>query len=158
MSLGFLAMSNSTTIPKETIDMIEAQLRRDEGCVLYAYSDSEGLLTIGYGRMIDKTRGGGISQAEAEILLSDDVAKAAQECLVRLPWSRGLGSARFGALVNMAFNLGIAGLLTFTTFLGLMSSGEYEKAAADLRTTLAYKQDTARYERLAKQIETDTWQ
>ena len=54
-------------------------LRLHEGFVSHAYEDStpEKYLTIGYGRLIDERLGGGISQEEAEYLLTNDI----QNCI-----------------------------------------------------------------------------
>lgn len=49
------------------------QLVRDEGLRLHPYIDSVGKLTIGVGRNLTDM---GISQAETEMLLSNDIANA----------------------------------------------------------------------------------
>ena len=51
------------------------QLKLHEGFVSHVYEDStpEKYLTIGYGRLVDSRLGGGISQQEAEYLLTNDV-------------------------------------------------------------------------------------
>ena len=59
------------------------QIKRHEGFVSNAYKDSLGYLTIGYGRLIDKSKGGGISETEAEYLLANDV-NGVYEALNRL--------------------------------------------------------------------------
>jgi len=46
--------------------VIREQIKRHEGKVLHAYPDHLGYWTIGYGRLIDERRGGGITEAEAE--------------------------------------------------------------------------------------------
>ena len=43
------------------IENLTDQLRRDEGCVLHAYPDHLGFLTLGIGRLIDRRKGGGIT-------------------------------------------------------------------------------------------------
>jgi GH24 family phage-related lysozyme (muramidase) len=63
-----------------------AHLAVDEGCVLHAYPDSLGYLTIGYGRLIDRRRGGGITNAEALMLLENDVDRHWHELVHRFPW------------------------------------------------------------------------
>ena len=52
-------------------------LKRHEGLKLHAYQDHLGYWTIGYGRLIDKERGGGISETEAETLLENDIDRLA---------------------------------------------------------------------------------
>ena len=50
------------------------QLKRHEGLRLHAYADSLGYTTIGYGRMIDKRKGGGITEREAgwQVSITED--------------------------------------------------------------------------------------
>ena len=48
---------------------LTALIKKHEGFRAAAYRDTRGNLTIGYGRLIDPRRGGGISNQEAEVLL-----------------------------------------------------------------------------------------
>ena len=50
-------------------------IRKHEGFRSGAYCDTQGYLTIGYGRLIDARRGGGITDAEAEFLLAGDIPR-----------------------------------------------------------------------------------
>jgi lysozyme len=139
------------------MDIFE-QLRRDEDEVLYAYPDSEGYLTIGVGILIDKRKGGGITKAESWYLLANRVKKAEDELQAALPWMDHLDEARRGLLVNMTFNLGIAGVLGFKHMLAAIEAGDYPRAAAEMRNSTWHKQVGDRAERLAKQMETGVWQ
>jgi len=111
------------------IDELKQQLIRDEGLRFKPYKDTVGKLTIGVGRNLDDV---GISQAEAEFLLEADIKRAVADLDRMLPWWKTLSEERQNALANMTFNMGIATILTFTTTLGLLQRGEYEKAAANL--------------------------
>ncbi len=82
------------------------ELRRDEGEVLHAYTDSEGYVTIGVGRLIDKRRGGGISAEESAYLLGNDISRTETDLDARMPWWRDLDPVRQRVILNMAFNLG----------------------------------------------------
>lgn len=135
------------------MDIFE-QLRRDEGWRSHPYQDSRGILTIGYGTNL----AAGITQAEGELLLESRANASKAELLKALPWASSLSDARFGALWNMAYNLGVPGLLTFHQFLGLMQQGKFSEAAEDLIHTAWYTQVGSRAHRLKIQIETDTWQ
>lgn len=144
------------------INEVITQLKRDEGEKKAAgrhvvYPDSLGYWTIGIGRLVDARRGGGLSDHEAEYLLSNDVHRCARQLSDKLPWFSGLDQARRGALINMAFQLGVNGLLGFKKSLSLMASGYY-KAAADefLRSSWA-KQTPARARRVTEQIRTGEW-
>ena len=134
------------------------QLRRDEGEVLHAYSDSLGYLTIGVGRLIDKRKGGGITHEESAYLLNNDIERKHAELLKRAPWMANLDPARFGCLLNMAFQLGVDGLLGFKNTLAMVRAGDYAGAAAGMLQSLWATQTPERAKRLSVQMETGVWQ
>jgi lysozyme len=137
---------------------LTTQLRRDEGEVLSAYSDSLGYLTIGVGRLIDKRKGGGLSVEESAYLLNNDIDKRVAELRSRLPWMKKLDDVRFGALVNMSFQLGVDGLLGFKNTLALIEDGKYTFAADNMLKSKWAEQTPARAKRLADQMRTGVWQ
>lgn len=134
------------------------QLKRDEGCKLSVYNDHLGFATIGIGRMIDSRKGGGISQEEADYLLANDVKRVRSELGKALPWFEALDEVRQGALMNMAFQLGTAGLLKFKNSLSLIERGKYSQAHDELLNSTWAKQTPARAGRIADQIFTGKWQ
>ena len=67
------------------------ELERDEGRVLHAYQDSRGFWTIGIGRLIDKRKGGGISNEEADLLKRNDIARFKRDLDRVAPWWRTSG-------------------------------------------------------------------
>jgi len=136
---------------------LKLQLQRDEDTVLHVYADSRGFLTLGTGRLVDPRKGGGISQAEADFLLDNDIASKSLELSQKAPWTAKLDDARRGALLNMAFNLGVDGLLAFHQFMGFVQNGQYDQAADDLETTLWFTQVGGRAKRLQQQIRTGEW-
>jgi len=139
-----------------TVDLKE-QLKRDEGVVNHAYQDSLGFTTIGVGRLIDANRGGGLSDSEVDYLLNNDITDKTAQVLAALPWASKLSRPRFAVLVNMAFQLGIGGLLQFKRTLGSIEDGQYGEAAKEMLDSTWAKQTPARALRLAKQMETDEW-
>jgi lysozyme len=134
------------------------QLRRDEGEVLHAYDDHLGFATIGVGRLIDKRKGGGISAQESAYLLSNDVARVDAELRSRLPWFGQLDEVRQAALLNMGFQLGIAGLMEFTRSLACIRDGRFAEAETHLLQSKWATQTPARAKRVAHQIFTGEWQ
>jgi lysozyme len=134
------------------------QLRRDEGEVLTAYPDHLGYLTIGVGRLIDKRKGGGISAQESAYLLSNDVARVDAELRSRLTWFGQLDEVRQAALLNMGFQLGIAGLMEFTRSLACIRDGRFAEAETHLLQSKWATQTPARAKRVAHQIATGEWQ
>jgi lysozyme len=135
-----------------------AQLRRDEGEKLYAYTDTQGYLTIGIGRLIDKRKGGGISAEESAYLFSNDFNGKLTELRRRLPWFDKLDVARQGVLLNMAFQMGVDGLLGFKNTLAMVERGDFKGAAAGMLESLWAKQTPERAKRLSVQMETGIWQ
>lgn len=133
-----------------TVELVQ-MLKRHEGCRLYPYKDSVGVLTIGYGRNLDHR---GITQEEAEILLKNDIIAHSTGILKHLPWIRGLDQVRQDVLYDMAFNLGVQGLLKFKTTLGFIYNGEYDKAADAMLTTKWARQVKGRATELAQMMRT----
>ncbi len=147
------------------IRSIEDQLARDEGRVLKPYRDTKGFWTIGIGHYLGASIPplfmGGITDTQCDQLFQADKHHTWDLLDVYAPWwiqLDGNSGPRSNVLVNMGFNLGVAGLAEFHTFLGYMQSQWWQKAADDLKTTSVYKQLPARYSRLCLQITTGQWQ
>lgn len=111
---------------------LELELVRDEGEVLHAYQDTEGLWTIGVGQLIDHRKGGGISKAASRFMLGERIAQIAKDLDREIPWWRQLSDARQRVLANMAYNLGVMGLLGFHNTLASIKSGYYDVAATQM--------------------------
>lgn len=133
------------------------QLRGDEGVVDHAYQDHLGWWTIGVGRLIDKRKGGRLRPDEIDYLLNNDVADRLTELASRIPWFEKLDAARQGALLNMSFQLGVPGLLSFRNTLKLIELGDYAGAAENMLLSKWATQTPERAKRMAKQIRTGEW-
>ena len=140
------------------ITNLNEQLRRDEGEVLHAYQDHLGYWTLGVGRLIDKRKGGGITAAESAYLLDNDITSKTYELVVALPWVDQLDPVRRAVLQNMAFQLGIAGLLSFKNTLNFVKNGNYAQAAMNMQISKWHSQTPERSNRLIKQMITGEWQ
>lgn len=140
------------------MDNLQKQLMRDEGFEPHAYTDSLGFLTIGCGRLIDSRRGGGISKDEAMYLLNNDIANRVDALRYHIPWINDLDEARAGVLINMAFQLGVYGLLGFKNALAYVEDGDYVGAAYEMLDSRWARQTPERAARLAKQMITCEWQ
>ena len=134
--------------------LVEA-LIRDEGLVLRMYKDSVGVSSIGVGHNLEAKP---ITPHAAYVILADDVADAEQAVLRALPWSRNLDGPRFEALVNLAFNLGIGGLLDFKKALAAIERADWPTMARELIDSKWYTQVGARADRIIKQFATGTRQ
>lgn len=148
-----------------------AELRRDEGERLRAYRDSVGKWTIGVGRNLDDvgirpdeeahlgidTRAAmanGITADQSAYLLDRDLDHVDAALDKHLPWWRRLDPVRQRVLVNMAFNMGIMGLLGFRNTLRMIEAGSYDLAASNMMASLWARQVKARASRLAVMMRT----
>lgn len=134
------------------------QLLRDEGLVRHAYQDSEGYWTIGVGRLIDKRKGGGLTDSECMYLLDNDISRTVDELQTALPWTESLDEARRGVLLNMAFNMGVPTLLQFRKTLALVRMGKYSDASREMLDSRWARQVGDRAKRLSVQMATGDWQ
>lgn len=134
--------------------MLEKMLRRDEGERLKVYADSLGHPTIGIGRALDTQ---GISEAEASFLLGNDISRVQQEAQA-FPFYAFLRIERQAVVLSMLFQLGFSKFLLFKNFLSAMARGDWKAAAGEMRNSEAYRQTPARWERLAKQMESGEFQ
>jgi len=136
---------------------LKEQLKRDEGSVRYAYEDTLGFLTIGVGRLIDDRRGGGLSPSEIDYLLDNDISEKTAQVLEALPWAKDLTEPRLAVLINMAFQMGLRGLLGFPGMLGAVRTGDYKAAAEHMLDSKWEQQTPTRAHRLADQMESGEW-
>lgn len=134
------------------------QLRRDEGEVLTAYPDHLGYLTIGVGRMIDRRKGGCISKDESAYLLNNDIAARDSGLRSRLSWYGQLDEVRQAALLNMAFQIGVDGLLGFVRMLACVRDGRFAEAETHALQSKWATQTPARAKRVARQLASGEWQ
>jgi lysozyme len=143
---------------QENVKKFIEQLKAQEGCKLKPYRCTAGALTIGIGRNLDAN---GISMDEAESMLLNDMSKYIAQVNDALPWAKDLSPARYYVLVNMAFNMGINGLLKFKNTLRLIKTGEYEKASVEMLDSDWYRSKTSgvgiRAEELSEQMKTGEW-
>lgn len=134
------------------------QLRRHEGEVLSAYQDHLGFWTIGVGRLIDKRKGGGISKDESEYLLTNDINSRLADLESKLPWYNTLNDPRKAVLLNMSFQLGMAGLLNFRNTLNKIQDGDFGGAADNMLKSKWAEQTPKRAQEMANQMRAGKWQ
>ena len=134
------------------------QLKNEEGVIPHAYQDSLGFWTIGVGRLIDQRKGGLLYPDEIEYLLANDVKRKTDGLNDALPWFHLLDERRQAVLIQMAFQMGLKGLLAFSTTLSHIRVGRYDEAAVAMLESIGAKQTPERAIRLSKQMETGEWQ
>jgi lysozyme len=132
-------------------DAMVRQLRLHEGERLKPYRCTAGKLTIGVGRNLEDR---GITQAESAMLLTNDIADLERQLQAALPWVSKLDEVRQRVLLDMAFNLGMAGLLSFKRTLGAIEAGQYQQAATMMLDSKWARQVGQRAERLSRMMAT----
>ncbi len=130
---------------------LQEQLKRHEGLKLKAYQCTANRTTIGYGRNLDDK---GITQAEADLMLENDVIFLMSVLPGKIDFFNGLNKPRADVLVNMAFNLGVNGLLKFKKMLTAMDDGYFELAACEMIDSKWARQVGDRALELAEQMKT----
>ena len=124
-------------VTKELIDDLKETLILNEGIVLHPYKCTRGFLTIGVGRNIEQN---GISSAEAELLLANDMDNVFSDLDRNISFWQTLPYNVRLVLCDMCFNLGIKKLLKFTRMLEAMEDRDFELAAEELLDSKYAKQ------------------
>lgn len=138
-----------------TDQLLVNELHRDEGVRLQAYRDSLGNWTIGYGHLEDPSDYvASETQAQADATLAADIDSMTDRLVEALPWIASLSPPRLRVLQNMAFNMGVHGLLEFTNTLNLIREGNYAQASANMLMSTWATQVGDRAQRLAQQMRT----
>jgi lysozyme len=134
---------------KMNIDALRAQLTIDEGRKSRIYKDTVGKITGGVGRNLTDVP---FSDDEIDLMLTNDINKVCVLLDDKLPWWRNLSDRRQQVLANMAFNLGVNGLLGFKNTLSVMQAGQYDLAAEGMLTSKWASQVGNRAIRLAQMM------
>lgn len=142
----------STLDPK-----VAALIELHEGRVPHAYEDSLGYITIGIGHLIDKRKGGSLPDEFIDALLYHDIEAHGRPLFEALPWAENLDPVRKAVLIDMAFNLGVNGLLKWPIFLSQVKAGQYEDASRNMLGTKWAGQVKTRAKRLAQMMLTGEW-
>lgn len=136
-------------------DQLKRQLIGHEGLKLKPYKCTSGKLTIGVGRNLEAK---GVTEQEALFMLDNDIIYFEEELRRRLPSFRTFSGTRQAVLVNMAFNLGVNGLLNFKNMLNALEREDYDEAAVELLNSHYAVQVGMRAHELAEQLQTGEWQ
>lgn len=143
-------------------DALTCRVELDEGDVLVVYDDATGKPVVSGSRVVgNPTIGvgtllcapGGISEAESQFLLANRLARA-RKLAATLTVFPKLDPVRQGVLVEMVFQMGLAGVAEFHHTLAAMDRGDWKAAADGMRNSLWARQTPARAQKLAQIIET----
>lgn len=131
------------------LDELISDLKADEGWRAHAYQDSLGYQTIGFGFLIDERRGGGLPLEIGEKWLRFLVADVWADLTSREPWIMGEHPDVQRALANMAYQMGVSGVLGFKNMLAALRSGDRERAAQEALESRWARQTPERAQRVA---------
>lgn len=134
------------------IDQLVADLKSDEGWNAHPYRDSLGFLTIGYGFLIDPLKDVSLPRDVGEFWLRHAAEERWYALTARLPWLQLQPDEIQRALGNMAYQLGVDGVLGFKLMLAALLRGDRETAADNVIDSTYHHQTPARAERVAAKI------
>jgi lysozyme len=103
---------------------LELWIKNCEGLDLHTYVDTNGHVTVGWGRNLEN----GIRLDEAELMFQNDLKQTIGE-LEPLAWFSTQPQGVKNALINMNFNLGITKLLEFKDMISALEKKDYTTAA-----------------------------
>lgn len=149
------------------IDINQAvqRLAFHEGCVLEPYRDHLGFWTIGVGRCFEKNPftneelkvvgdyKHGITKNAAYMLLRNDINRLLPQLEQKIPFWNQLNSDRQYAMLDMAFQNGLNGLLKFKKMIAAMGVGNWKEAKAQCLDSNYARQTPKRANRIANCIE-----
>ncbi len=136
------------TLREALVGQVAAMIRVDEGFRGQPYPDPiTGHITVGYGRNLDANP---ISIEEGEVLLRNDINKAIARCELFIAGFDRLSLPRRAVLVDMAFQMGIGGLMQFKRMLAAIREGDFDGAVAEMEQSKWFREQTPnRVKRLA---------
>ena len=141
------------------------RLKAHEGFRSQPYKDSRGFWTIGYGHLLTTDTDASFSDAlrlsggiwdtvVATRMLEGDIVVARDAIEQHMFWVATFSADTQDALVELAFNLGLDGLLRFKKMLSALKQGDRETACAELRDSRWYTQvGDARYKSIASLLQ-----
>ena len=145
---------------------VDALVMMHEGWSATPYKCTAGKWTIGYGRNIEANpipgkdltflHGHGITRAEGRDLLLEDLDRLRTE-LNEIDEFRACNDARQAVLIDMAYNLGIVGLMGFKNMWKALQDGKFQQAAAEMLNSRWALQVKGRAVRLAKMMSSGRW-
>lgn len=133
-----------------SMDALIEQLIDHEGLELKPYPDTVGKVTIGVGRNLDDK---GITKEEAMYLLTNDVHETITKLKTYIPnVYNNMDTVRKRVLIDMAFNMGIYGLLKFKRMLAALRKEDYIEAALQMEDSKWYRQVKRRGKKLKEMM------
>lgn len=99
--------------------------------------------TVGLGRNLDANP---FTEEEAERWATEELERLWKSLLVRLPWLPGKDTEVIMIILDMAYNMGLDGVLSFKKMLQAIKESCYLLAAEELKDSKYFKQTKSRAE------------
>lgn len=131
-------------------------IKEHEGVVPHAYQDSRGYWTIGVGRLIDKSLDGGLSDAEIDYLLANDIKRCRAEA-EQYPWFNKMNEPRQAVILSMLFNLGKPRFDKFQNMQAALLVGDYTLASHEMLLSRWASQVGRRAIEMSEMMESGEW-
>jgi len=119
-------------------------IRLDEGFNGMPYDDTLGIPTIGIGTKLPLT------EEEAELIAEHRMSQKINHLLSEKPIVLTLTLTRQEVLFNMAFQLGVNGLIKFKKMWDGIENHDFEEASKEMKNSRWYLQTTSRAEKLMR--------
>ena len=110
---------------------MQSLLEQQEGFRSKPYRDSRGFLTVGFGTNLDA----GITREQAEAMMQVQLA-VNESALGGYSWFTSLDPVRRGVVENMAYNLGLTGVLEFKDMIAAIKARDWPEAARQMRASV----------------------
>lgn len=125
------------------LDLMDAELRRDESVRYTRYLDDKGIPTTGVGHnlIVSPLPAGWtypLNDSQVNSLLNHDLAVTFAGLDLHIPWWRTLDEVRQRVIANMAFNMGVAALMMFRNTLACVKAENWSGAAAGMKDSEWY--------------------
>jgi lysozyme len=132
---------------------LRAQLVQDEGVRFKPYLDSKGVWTVGVGHNLTSRP---LSLAVVELIFDEDLEIVLQE-LATLSWFTALSNIRQQVIANMAFNMGVRGVLGFHNMIAALQRHDFAATADEMLDSQWANEVGPRATRLATMMRTDQY-
>jgi len=130
-----------------SITLAQTLITHHEGFRSKPYKDTYGL-SIGYGTSLTH----GISKEEALILLNYRTIALNRKLMTRA-WFRNLPTMKQAIVLDLAYNVGITGVLKFKDMITALSRHDYHLAALAMKDSIWYRQTGTRAKHLVQLME-----
>jgi len=128
------------------LDNLVISIKEHEGFENHVYKDSLGFDTLGYGSKMP------ISKKEATVLLRMRLDDIINDLKKRQPIFNQMPEEARSILSNMAYQMGVTGLLKFKKTWEYLQEHEFEKASVEMLDSVWFKQTPERAKELSNRM------